>query len=388
MRGSRARCKRNGTNTWSGWGYVPIGLALSVVWLNGIVYSQSRLRELDTGKEIFEAACVACHGHDGRGTPQSVTGFEPPETFPDFTDCSATAREADADWSSIIHNGGPVKGFSQIMPSFREALTDEQIDKVIQHLREFCSDPSWPPGELNLPRPFVTEKAFPEDEWVWENSLSTTGDPTFGTSFVYEKRFGARNQVEVKAPFSFHKPQMGSWRGGIGDMALGYKRALVSSKRTGSMLSFLGEAVLPTGNADRGFGKGTTVFEATGAYAQLLPKDSFVQFHGGFELPTDTNDASRAAFWRTAVGTTLAENEGFGRQWSPMVEFLADREFETGATTNWDILPQIQVTLNKRQHLRANFGVRFPANNRVGRSTAIFFYLLWDFFDGGLRDGW
>ena len=71
-----------------------------------------------------------------------------------------------------------------------------------------------------------------------------------------------------------------------------------------------------------------------------------------------------------------------------MVEFLADRDLETAARTNWDLVPQMQVSLSKRQHVMANFGVRTPANNRTGRSTQLIFYVLWDWFDGGLREGW
>ena len=161
---------------WSLWAYLPVTLAFSFAWVQGILYSQARgPAQLTSGKEIFEAACVACHGHDGKGTPQANLGFEPPATFPDFTDCNATSREADADWSAIIHDGGLARGFSQIMPSFRDALTDSQIDKVIRHLRGFCKEPSWPPGELNLPRPLVTEKAFPEDEWVLSTSVNAQG---------------------------------------------------------------------------------------------------------------------------------------------------------------------------------------------------------------------
>jgi hypothetical protein len=71
-----------------------------------------------------------------------------------------------------------------------------------------------------------------------------------------------------------------------------------------------------------------------------------------------------------------------------MVEVIADREFASGEKVNWDIVPQVQVTLSRRQHIRANIGVRFPVNNTAGRSTQLIFYLLWDWFDGGLRDGW
>jgi len=51
-------------------------------------------------------------------------------------------------------------------------------------------------------------------------------------------------------------------------------------------------------------------------------------------------------------------------------------------------VPQFQVTLNTRQHIMANFGVRIPLDKPGTRSTQFAFYLLWDWFDGGLRDGW
>jgi hypothetical protein len=274
------------------------------------------------------------------------------------------------------------------MPSFRDALTSAQIAKVIQHLRSFCTDSGWAPGELNLPRPLVTEKAFPEDEWVVSSAINARGNPGFSSTFVYEKRFGVRNQIEIKAPFVFTRPTPGTWYGGTGDMSLGFKRVLTSSKQKGSIVSLFGEAHFPTGNRARGTGSGVIVFEGFAAYAQLLPKNSFLQFQGGAELPTETSIASRAVFWNTALGTSLAQNQGFGRTWSPMIEVLADRELAKGEKIDWDIVPQMQVTLNKRQHIRASFGVRIPVNNTVGRSTAVVFYLLWDFFDGGLFDGW
>jgi hypothetical protein len=71
-----------------------------------------------------------------------------------------------------------------------------------------------------------------------------------------------------------------------------------------------------------------------------------------------------------------------------MVEFLADRDLADGAKTNWDVLPEMQVTLSKRQHIRADFGVRFPVNNTAGRPVQLLFYLLWDWQDGKLSAGW
>src|SRR6187455_391043 len=122
--------------------------------------------KLDTGQEIFESACIGCHGPQGRGELDSVVGFEKPDTFPDFTDCNGSTREKTFDWRATIHGGGKQRGFSEIMPSWSEALSAEQIEKVIQYLRGRCTETAWPLGELNFPKAIATEKAFPEDEAV------------------------------------------------------------------------------------------------------------------------------------------------------------------------------------------------------------------------------
>ena len=350
-------------------------LAIAIAGLEGMLMAQS-----SAGGTLRLSA--------GRGTPKSTLGFEPPPTFPDFTACKATAREPNLDWKAIITNGGPARGFSEIMPSFGEALTSEQIDDVIQYLRSLCRESSWSRGELNLPRALVTEKAFPEDEAVITTAINAEGTPGTDLTLVYERRFGSRNQIEAAIPFSFAKQDPGGWRGGVGDIVLGYRRLLVSSLRSGSILSLQGEAILPTGNRARGFGNGVLFFETFASYGQLLPKRNFLQFQSGIELPTRTEEANRAVYWRINYGKSLSQGMGFGRMWTPMVELLADRELASGERTNWDLVPQLQVTLSQRQHIRANVGIRFPVNDAGSRTTQLLFYLLWDWFDGGLREGW
>jgi hypothetical protein len=361
---------------------------LLLVLIGGTALGQSRTAGATSGTEIYRSSCAACHGSDGRGAPDGTRGFEPPKTFPDFTACVATVREADEFWSAIVHNGGPGRGFSEIMPSFREALSDDQIGKVIEHLRHFCREPAWPRGELNFPRAIVTEKAFPEDEMVMDIAIDTEGDANITTRAVYEKRLGARGQLDVSLPFQFQKPGGASWESGVGDLAVGYKRVLMANLHSGSIFSVAGETIFATGNADRGMGKGVNIFEAFGSYGQVLPKNSFLQFQSGIEFPTDTGIAKRAVYWRTVLGKSFAPDKGLGRLWSPMVELLADREFDSEAGINWDVVPQIQVTLSRRQHVRASVGLRLPVNDFGPRPTQILFYLMWDWFDGGLRDGW
>ncbi|HVW85452.1 MAG TPA: cytochrome c [Bryobacteraceae bacterium] len=344
--------------------------------------------KLHTGKDIFEAGCAGCHGSDGKGAPQSAIGFEKPETFPDFTRCDQTTPEDNVAWKSVIRDGGPSRGFSQIMPSFREALTSEQMDQVIDYLRGFCREKGWPRGELNLPRALATEKAYPEDEVVITTTANVRGTPAVSNEIVHEQRFGEKNQIEVSVPVDFQRPERGVWYGGPGDIGLGLKRVLFSSLHTGSILSVQGEAIFPTGNVAHGLGKGTTTFETFAAYGQLLPWKSFLQVQGGADLPHDTSKSPQSVFFRTALGKSFNQNDGLGRLWSPMVEFLADRTLETGARTDWDVMPEFQVTLSKRQHVRADIGLRIPATNTAGRPVQVMFYLLWDWQDGKLLEGW
>jgi mono/diheme cytochrome c family protein len=157
---------------------------------------------LESGEQIYKSACIACHGSDATGTPKSIAAFEPPRTFPDFTKCDQTTPEPDSAWKAVIVHGGPTRGFSQIMPSFGDALTSQQIDSVIKYLRSFCRNGHWPRGELNLPRALVTEKAYPEDEVVVSTALNAQGAPGGLTPIIHEQHFGVKNQIEVDVVYS------------------------------------------------------------------------------------------------------------------------------------------------------------------------------------------
>jgi mono/diheme cytochrome c family protein len=354
--------------------------------LLGEVGNQSSLH-LESGEQIFKAACVACHGPDGKGMPKSISGFEPPRTFPDFSACDQTTPEDNKAWKAIITHGGPDRGFSQIMPSFGQALTSEQIDQVIEYLRGFCREPKWPRGELNLPRAVVTEKAYPENEVVISTAVNGQGAPGVESHVIHEQRFGIRNQIEVDVPIMF-EDQNHTWYGGIGDTTLGVKRVMFSNLRSGSILSLQGSVILPTGNRTRGFGSGTITFETFAAFDQVFRTNTFVQTQLGADLPRHTDIAPQSIFFHTALGQSFAGDHGLGRLWSPMVEFLADRDLVDHARTNWDVLPQMQVTLSKRQHVRCDFGVRVPVNNTAQRPVQLMFYVLWDWQDGRLSEGW
>jgi mono/diheme cytochrome c family protein len=357
-------------------------LAIGVT-LSGVLHAQ-RPATPRTGAEIYSTACVTCHAADGKGSPASSIGFD--LEFPDFSDCKFSSPEADADWQAVIEYGGPVRRFDRLMPAFGEALGAEEIEKVIAYLRGFCRDRRWPLGDLNLPRPLVTEKAFPENEALMTTAYEAGDGGSLAHSLVYERRVGARGQYEVEVPIELRKSG-GDWTRGLGDIAVAYKHVVFDSARRGSILSAGIEALLPTGKETSGLGGGVTRLEPFAAYGQILPREAFFHVQTGFDGSTNHDVADDETFVKGALGQSFSQANGV-RIWTPMVELAGVRELSEGQPTQWDVVPQIQITLSPRQHVIVNLGARLPLNERADRSRTLLFYFLWDWFDGGLLEGW
>jgi mono/diheme cytochrome c family protein len=336
-----------------------------------------------SAEELYDAGCAHCHGRDGRGV--SADRLALPVPLPDFTDCQFAPREPDSDWAAVIHEGGPARAFHRTMPAFDGALTSDEIGLALSHVRTFCGERAWPRGELNFPKALVTEKAFPEDEVIFTSSFATEGDGAVASKYIYEKRFGAQNQIEVVVPLTAYATA-GDWTAGVGDLAFAFKRVLAHSHRRGSIVSLTGELVFPTGAEDKKLGKGYGVIEPFVTFGQALPGDGFFQFQGGGAFPTD-GDAHKSSFFRFVTGKTWTRGR-WGRAWSPMVEFLGSKTHAEGKKVQWDILPQLQVSLSTRQHILMNMGLRMPLTDSGTRKTQFVVYLLWDTFDGGFFQGW
>ena len=337
------------------------------------------------GEYIFKNNCATCHGLDGRGSPQTVVGFDVP--FPDFTDCSINTVEPFGDWNAVVHRGGPIRGLDHHMPAFGDALSDAQIESVIRFLWTLCDNSSWPRGDLNFPRAFFTEKAFPENEAVWTTGITSRGQKAVTNEITYEHRLGTRSQYEITLPLAFQQTTAGEpWAHGFGDMEIALRRAFYASVDRAAIVAAGGAVTLPTGSESSGLGGGVTIWEPFAMFGKGLGANGFIQMHGGIELPTDKSKASNESFLRTAVGYTVAQDQGFGRAWTPMGELLIAREW--GGDAEIDVVPQMQVSLSKLQHILLSVGVRVPVTEREGRHPQFLTYFLWDWFDGGLFQFW
>ena len=253
--------------------------------------SGSQSQSERSGEQIYRAACVSCHGPDGQGQPQSVLGFEPPATFPDFTDCPVSSSEPDYIWLAIVHRGGRIRGESHIMPAFEDVLTR-------------CRDRSGRPvPALALRRAAMAARQSELSAGVLHREgVSRERDGVHGQRGAepsagsvenrvdYEHRIGRRAQYEVGAPFVVQQGEGTQWSHGLGDINAALKYAFYDNLSHGSIAAAGGEVTLPTGKETEGLGGGVTIFEAFGMFDQALPRDSFVQFHAGFERPAEPRD--------------------------------------------------------------------------------------------------
>ena len=362
----------------------PRAIAALACWLAALA-GVSAQSPPASGEAIYRSACLTCHGPDGRGSPRAVVGFATP--LPDFTDCAFASAEADIDWFSVVHEGGPVRGLARHMPAFGDALSDADIDAAVAYLRRFCANRAWPAGDLNLPRAFFTEKAFPENETVWTTGVNTSGPKAVSNLLVFEHRIRSRSQYEVTIPLDFQQTTPGQpWARGIGDVELALRRSFYASIDHTAIFAAGGAVTLPTGKEELGLGNGFTVVEPFAMWGQMIGTSAFVQTHVGYEVASDQTRGQNEGFVRTALGYTVAQDRGFGRSWTPMLEVLAAKP--EGGAAEWDLVPQMQISLSKLQHILFSVGVRVPINERDERKPQVLAYFLWDWFDGGLFQFW
>jgi mono/diheme cytochrome c family protein len=340
---------------------------------------------------IWKNNCATCHAVDGTGSPQSVIGFTQPfpngDSLPDFTDCTTNTVEPFADWNSVIHRGGPIRGLDRHMPAFGDALSDEQIENMVHYLWTFCKDPRWPRGDLNFPRAFFTEKAYPESESVWTTGITGTGAKAVTNNLVYEHRIKQRSQYELTIPVDFQQSGPGgTWNRGLGDVEFALRRSFYANVDRALIIAAGGAVTLPTGRESAGLSEGVTVWEPFAMFAKGLGENGFVQMHGGEMLPSDTKRVANSTYLRQAWGYTYAQDHGFGRAWTPMTEILWSKQ--KGGKSVVDVVPQMQVSLTKLQHILLSVGVSVPVTERDGRHPQFLTYFLWDWFDGKLTQYW
>ncbi len=90
----------------------------------------------ESGRAVYEATCIACHGPNGEGALPGV---------PDLTGPAGPLSKPDAELIDNMINGVQSPGSIMAMPpkGGNPALTRAEIERVLRYMREaFDSDPA------------------------------------------------------------------------------------------------------------------------------------------------------------------------------------------------------------------------------------------------------
>jgi mono/diheme cytochrome c family protein len=352
-----------------------IAFALGILAAGGwATADQARIAK---GNEIYQTACLLCHGRDGGGNPDWESAVRPVA----FSDCGTTA-EATEQWRTIVKRGGPARGLSSVMPAFGEAYSDEEIAAVVAYIRTFCARAdAYPPGDLNFRRPLATGKAFPEAEVV----LSASHRPPRGSretelELQYENRLGPRFQYELVLPL---RAQASAGEGrGIGDVEIEGKHVLHFDLRRLEIVSAGLGVTLPTGSESKGLSDGTASFAPFVAYGKGW-RQTFLQGKLEAELPADRDKSDRRILYALALSRALGPPRV---AWTPAVELTGAWNSRT-RSHEYAVWAEVSKPLNRLGHVIGSLGVQVPVRP-AGERYRIEAFLLWDFGDGPLWVGW
>ena len=301
-----------------------------------------------SGDSLYSAWCSRCHGADARGTPAASVRTDVPPA--DLASCAVNTAETEDQWVGVVTRGGAAFGLSLDMPAYGDAGTPEQIRMVVRYVRSLCRERGWPPGELNFPRGFLVEKAYPENELV---VIAEGRDQ----EIVFEHRVGRRLQFEAAVLAFDHA-------------TAAIKYNVWHSLERRALASVGLEASQPLGRRDRW---------------ELEP---FVAF--GFERPDFIVQGEALAGWEDAEGIAGGSLRlGVGRdmdRFVPMVE--AGWDWGRGSSGILTVYPQTWIRLSRLGHVAGSIGAAIPLNGPERGQATLTAFLLWDFGDGPLLKGW
>jgi mono/diheme cytochrome c family protein len=337
--------------------------------------------DLVRGAEIFAANCATCHGPAGSPDADSPLVQSLGVMPANFSDPLFNSREPASTWKMVVTHGGAEMGFSDKMPAFGEAFSEQDINNVLAYIKTLGGEHDYPDGELNLFLPIRTKKAFPEDEWVWKQRYTgQDGDNAWKNTLEYEFRIGQRGQGIMEVTHEVKGSQAE-----FGHLEPGFKYVLRHDRRAGFILTGAAQVGVPLNSG------ANWEFLPYLAFGKILSSNWTLQGSGRLKFDLEDSDGSSAEL----AGIIHWVHTDRGRAVFPALEVVAEVPFERGSgpdrkdAVQWSLLPQARIGLNKRGNIALNAGVELPLNDRDGRyDWRAYVYFIWDFADGGLFDGW
>jgi cytochrome c oxidase cbb3-type subunit 3 len=110
-------------------------IAIMATLLTLVPMAASAQSDPRTGKEIFEQMCAGCHGTRGDGGEGHSGGFSPVITT--LANKEYMSQVPDEYLVLVIKKGGAYMGKIAAMPAWETRLSDDDIRRIVAHIRTF-----------------------------------------------------------------------------------------------------------------------------------------------------------------------------------------------------------------------------------------------------------
>ena len=118
------------------WTVCLLSTLLGVALVIGPTAAAAWAGDSPTAEQMFQDTCARCHGATGFGDgADGITLATHPRNF---HDCDLMAKDADEKVFEEIKGGSASIGRSNDMPSWGEALSDDEIRGLLAYVRKFC----------------------------------------------------------------------------------------------------------------------------------------------------------------------------------------------------------------------------------------------------------
>lgn len=113
-----------------------LSMMLGAALVIGPTAVPARAGDTPAVEQMFQDTCARCHGPQGFGDgPDGATLATHPRNF---HDCDIMAKDSDEKVFEEIKGGSASIGRSNDMPSWGEALSDDEIRSLLAYVRHFC----------------------------------------------------------------------------------------------------------------------------------------------------------------------------------------------------------------------------------------------------------
>ena len=212
-----------------------------------------------------------------------------------------------------------MRGLDRHMPAFGDALLAGRDRARGRRTSARSAGDRLAAGRSESAARVLHRKGLPRERGGLDDGDHGRASASVENDLIYERRIGARNQIELVVA-DRAAGRRGEWSRGLGDVASRSSGRLHASMRAGRSAPPAWRSSCRPATSPRSRQRLHRV-RAVRHVGSAAAAEQLLQLHAGVELPSDGARAPGKSFLRRRSGPR-GRRSGFGRAWSPQIEVL------------------------------------------------------------------